>query len=68
MTGEAAPLPAPLGAQVTLYCVIGLPPLEDGAPKAICACALPGVATPMTGMPGATGLMVTLRVTCDAAA
>lgn len=67
--GDAAALPliAP-GLQVAVYCVIALPPLLVGGVNAIVAIALPDVATPIAGAPGAVAVMLTLRVTCVAAA
>ena len=51
--GEATPLAmTPGGDEVTVYEVIGDPPLETGAVNETVACALPGVATPMMGAPG----------------
>jgi len=43
--------------------VIGEPPLDVGAVKLTVACALPAVAVPMVGAPGAVGRdTVTLKV------
>ena len=36
-TGDALPVALPDGVHVAVYCVIGLPPLEDGAVKLIFA-------------------------------
>ena len=59
--GEAALL------QVTVKKLIGLPPVAIGGVKLIVALALPAVALPMTGGPGATGVIVTPCVAVGAA-
>ena len=51
--GEAGPLAVrPPGDEVTVYDVIGVPPLEAGGVNATVACALPAVATTLVGAPG----------------
>jgi len=51
--GEAGPLAVkPPGDDVTVYDVIGVPPLERGGANATVACALPAVATTLVGAPG----------------
>ncbi len=48
----------PPGLEVTVYDVIGEPPLEAGAVKLTVACALPAVAMTPVGAPGtARGLI-----------
>ena len=66
--GDALP-PAdmPPGLHVAVYEVIALPPLLPGGVKLIVACALPPVAVPMVGAPGAVVVSETLRVACVAA-
>ena len=57
--GEAAPAPVkPLGEDVTVKPVIALPPLLAGAVKATVALALPAVAAPIVGAPGAVAASV----------
>ena len=56
LIGLAAPVAvrvAPPPVQDTVYPVIGEPPSEAGAVKAIEALPLPAVAVPMVGAPGA---------------
>ena len=65
--GEEAPFTV-TAPQVAAYDAIGLPPLLIGAVKATTACVSPGVTVVMDGAPGAMAVMVTLRVTCAAAA
>ena len=43
------------GLDVTVYPVIGEPPVDAGAVKLTVACASPAVAVPMVGAPGGTG-------------
>jgi hypothetical protein len=51
--GEPAPLAViPLGVEVTVYEVMGLPPLSAGATKDTVACPLPATATTAVGAPG----------------
>jgi len=51
--GEAGPVALmPPGDDVTVYDVIGVPPLEMGGVNATVACALPAVATTPVGLPG----------------
>jgi len=53
VTGEAAPLAViPPGDDVTVYSVIGEPPVEAGGVNVTVACALPAVAVPIVGAPG----------------
>ena len=67
VTGEPPPEPAkPPGLHVARKFVIELPPLLTEGVKAIDAVVSPGVALPMTGAPGAEGLMVILAVICGA--
>ena len=64
--GEAAPAPLmPPGLDVTVYDVIADPPLLTGAVKVTLAWALPPVAAPMIGAPGAVN-GVTLFDAADA--
>ena len=66
--GEVALLPIkPLGLQVALYCVIGLPPVFTGSVNERLAWATPPTAAPMVGAPGSDASMVTACVTCRAA-
>ena len=65
--GEDPPLTV-TAPQVAAYDAIGLPPLLIGAVKATTACVSPGVTVVMDGAPGAMAVIVTLRVTCAAAA
>jgi hypothetical protein len=52
--GELAPVPVtPPGEDVTVYTVIGLPPSLAGGVKVIKALAMPAVAVPIVGAPGA---------------
>ena len=59
--GEAPPLALmPPGEDVTVYDVIGEPPLEAGAVNVTVACPLPAVAVPIVGAPGtAPGVTLT---------
>ena len=51
--GEPGPLALmPPGDDVTVYDVIGDPPLEAGGVNLTVACPLPGVAAPIVGAPG----------------
>ena len=51
--GEADPLAlTPAGDDVTVYDVIGEPPLEAGGVNVTVACLLPAVAVPIVGAPG----------------
>jgi hypothetical protein len=51
--GEAGPLAVnPPGDEVTVYDVIGVPPLERGGVNVTVACALPAEATTFVGIPG----------------
>ena len=54
VTGLALPVPPvpPAGVHVAAYPVIGEPPSDAGAVKAMLALALPGVAGPIVGAPG----------------
>ena len=61
-TGEALPLPVPLGVHVVLYWLIGLPPLLGGGVKPTLTCMSDPVPIPIVGAPGATALMVMLCV------
>ena len=68
--GDPAPvLNTPPGLAVTRYCVIAAPPLLAGAVNVTLACALPALAVPIVGAPGAeTGAVgVTLFDTADGA-
>jgi len=50
--GDAGPVAViPPGDEVTVYDVIGEPPVDAGAVKVTVACALPPVAVPITGGP-----------------
>jgi len=50
--GDAGPVAVtPPGDEVTVYEVIGEPPIDTGAVKVTMACALPPVAVPITGGP-----------------
>jgi hypothetical protein len=53
-------LVTPPGLEVTVYEVIGLPPLEVGGLKVTVACLLPPVAVAPLGTPGSVGAGVTL--------
>jgi hypothetical protein len=58
--GELAPVAViPPGEDVTVYPVMALPPLEEGALKATLAWALPAVAT---GLVGASGTVLGITV------
>ena len=51
--GEEAPVAVMFpGLDVTVYPVIGAPPVLAGAVNATLACAFPPVATPIVGAPG----------------
>ena len=63
----ALPVPVlPPGEEVAVYCVTGLPPLDDGAPKATDAWALPAVAVLTLGAPGTVAAGVTLFEAAEA--
>ena len=65
--GLAVPVALRLpGLALTVYPVIGLPPLEAGALKLTTALALPPLAVPMTGAPGALMAGVTLLLAAEA--
>ena len=60
--GDVVPIAVKLpGLDVTLYPVIALPPLLDGATKATLAVAVPAVAATLVGAPG-TIAVVTVMV------
>ena len=60
VNGELAPVAViPPGIDVTVYPVIGDPPVEDGGVKLTVAWALPGVAVPIVGAPGTVAAGVT---------
>ena len=64
--GEAGPLALkPPGEDVTVYDVIGEPPLEAGGVNVTVACPTPAVAVPIVGGPG-TAAGVTLFEGADA--
>jgi len=64
--GEAAALALmPPGEDVTVYDVIGEPPLDRGGVNATVACPMPAVAVPIAGAPG-TVTGVTLFEGADA--
>ena len=63
--GDVVPIAVmPPGLDVTVYPVITLPPVLDGATKATLAEAFPAVATTLVGAPGtvAAGAVVTVMV------
>ena len=56
--GDVVPIAVKLpGLDVTVYPVIALPPLLDGATKATLAEATPAVATTLVGEPGAVAVI-----------
>ena len=66
--GLVEPVPVKLpGLDVTVYPVMAVPPLVPGAVKGTEACALPAVAVPIVGAPGAIEATVKVCCTCVAA-
>ena len=56
-------VPPPVGVAVTVYDVIALPPLDEGAVKFTVACPLPAIADTLDGKPGTVMICVNVADT-----